>query len=61
MAENVIVKKTYSFAVRVVKFYWEMQERKKDYVISKQLLKSGTNRSECGRGTRGNFKSRIYS
>lgn len=42
MTENVIVTKTYSFAVRVVKFCFEMQDKKREYVISRQLLKSGT-------------------
>ena len=42
MKENIIVAKTYSFAVRVVKFCFEMQDKRKEYVISRQLLKSGT-------------------
>ncbi len=42
MAENVIVTKSYSFAVKVVQFCFEMQENKREYVISRQLLKSGT-------------------
>jgi four helix bundle protein len=42
MTDNVIVTKTYSFAVRVVKFCIEMQDKKKEYVLSRQLLKSGT-------------------
>jgi len=42
MVENIIVTKTYSFAVRIVKFCFEMQDKKKEYVISRQLLKSGT-------------------
>jgi four helix bundle protein len=42
MTENVIVTKTYSFAVGVVKFCFELQDNKKEYVLSRQLLKSGT-------------------
>lgn len=42
MSENIIVSKSYSFAVRIVKFCFEMQENKKEYILSKQLLKSGT-------------------
>lgn len=42
MTENVIVTKSYSFAVSVVKFCFEMQDKKREYVISRQLLKSGT-------------------
>ena len=42
MKENLIVSKTYSFAVSVVKFCFEMKDNKHEYVISHQLLKSGT-------------------
>lgn len=42
MTENVIVDKTYSFAVRIVRLCFEIQEHKKEYILSRQLLKSGT-------------------
>ena len=42
MKENVIVTKTYSFAVRIVKYCYEIQKEKREYIISRQLLKSGT-------------------
>lgn len=42
MGENVIVSKSFDFAVKIVKFSFQMQESKKEYVISRQLLKSGT-------------------
>jgi len=42
MAENVIVVKSYNFAINVVKFCFEMQGKIKEYVLSRQLLKSGT-------------------
>jgi four helix bundle protein len=42
MRENVIVTKSYAFAVKVVKFSFEMQRNKREFVISRQLLKSGT-------------------
>lgn len=42
MIENVIVTKTYSFAVKIVRFCFEMQEHKREYVLSHQLLKCGT-------------------
>lgn len=42
MKENIIVTKSYSFAVAVVKFCFELQEKKKEFVLSRQLLKSGT-------------------
>ena len=42
MTENVILAKSYSFAVKIVKFCIEIQNTKKEYVLSRQLLKSGT-------------------
>ena len=42
MKENVIVKKSFAFSVRVVNLYRYLSEQKKEYVISKQIYKSGT-------------------
>ncbi|NSW44634.1 MAG: four helix bundle protein [Bacteroidales bacterium] len=42
MTENVIKNKSFAFAIRVVKLYQFLCETKKEYVISKQLLRSGT-------------------
>ena len=42
MSENVVREKSMSFAVRIVKLYQYLSEEKKEYVISKQLLRSGT-------------------
>lgn len=40
--ENVVKNKSFAFAVRVVKLYQFLCEQKKEFVLSKQLLKSGT-------------------
>ena len=40
--ENVIETKSKEFAIRVVKLTRFLQEEKKEFVISKQLLRSGT-------------------
>ena len=40
--ENVLVEKSLSFAVRVVKLYKYLCEEKKEYVMSKQISRSGT-------------------
>ena len=40
--QNIIVVKSKDFAIRIVKLYRYLNENKKEYVISKQLLKSGT-------------------
>ena len=39
---NVVQEKSYAFAVRVVKVSKYLVEEKKEYVLSKQLLRSGT-------------------
>jgi four helix bundle protein len=39
---NVLQQKTYAFAIRVVKAYQYLSDEKKEYVLSKQLLRSGT-------------------
>ncbi len=42
MKENVVKKKSFEFALRIVKMYQFLCERKKEFVLSKQLLRSGT-------------------
>jgi four helix bundle protein len=42
MKENVVKIKSFSFAIRVVKLYQFLCEQKREFVISKQLLRSGT-------------------
>jgi four helix bundle protein len=37
-----VYQKSYAFAVRVVKLYQHLCEQKKEYVLSKQILKCGT-------------------
>lgn len=40
--ENVVLTKSYGFAVRIVKMYQHLSSEKKEYIISKQVLRSGT-------------------
>ena len=40
--ENVIEIKSFNFAVRIVNLYKHLTVTKKEYVLSKQLLRSGT-------------------
>ncbi|NOY49411.1 MAG: four helix bundle protein [Chlorobi bacterium] len=40
--ENVIQDKSYAFAVRIVKVYQYLCTEKKEFVLSKQLVRSGT-------------------
>jgi len=42
ISENVIEKKSYAFAINVVNAYKKLESRS-EYVLSKQLLRSGTN------------------
>ena len=42
MKENIIQDKSFDFAVRIVNLYKYLTENKKEYVLSKQVLRSGT-------------------
>jgi len=42
MKENVLKDKSYAFAIRIVKLAQFLQNEKKEFVLSKQILKSGT-------------------
>lgn len=39
---NIIQEKSYQFAIRIVGLYRILTEQKKEYILSKQLLRSGT-------------------
>ena len=40
--DNIILDKSFSFAIRVVKLYKHLCDDKKEYILSKQLLRCGT-------------------
>ena len=42
MEKNIVVEKSMDFAVRIVKLYNYLCREKNEYVLSKQILKSGT-------------------
>ena len=42
MEENIIVHKSYQFALHIIKLYSFLCKEKQEYVMSKQLLRSGT-------------------
>ncbi len=54
MKENVSAEKSFDFAVRIVNLYKHLSQEKKEYVLSKQLLRCGTsigaNIAEAQRG-----------
>jgi four helix bundle protein len=42
MKENIIKSKSFAFALNIVKLYQYLTDVKKEYILSKQLLRSGT-------------------
>ena len=42
MKENIVKDKSFKFAIRIVKLYQYLQSQKKELILSKQLLRSGT-------------------
>nr|VFK36499.1 MAG: four helix bundle protein [Candidatus Kentron sp. SD]VFK77819.1 MAG: four helix bundle protein [Candidatus Kentron sp. SD] len=40
--DNIIQTKSYAFAVRIVRLYQHLSKEKKEYVLSRQLLRCGT-------------------
>ena len=42
MKDNVVQVKSYAFAVRIVKLRRHLRSEKREYVLSRQLLRSGT-------------------
>jgi four helix bundle protein len=42
MKENIIQQKSFLFAVRIINLYKYLTESKKEFVLSKQILRSGT-------------------
>ena len=42
MKDNIIKSKSFSFAIRIIKLYKYLSEEKREFVLSKQMLRSGT-------------------
>lgn len=42
MKENVLKKKSFDFALRIVKLYQYLKEEKKEFIMNRQLMRSGT-------------------
>jgi four helix bundle protein len=64
MPESVIQRKSFQFALEIIDVYSEMQEQR-EYVLSKQLLRSGTsigaNVEEASGGqSRKDFLAKMY-
>ena len=62
MRENVIVEKSKRFAVRVVRLYQYLCKEKKEFVLSKQVLRSGTSiGANVKEAVRGQSRADFYS
>ena len=60
--ENIIVIKSKAFAIRIVKLSKYLNENKKEYVLSKQILKSGTSiGANVKEAIRGQSKADFYA
>ncbi len=42
MKDNIIQEKSFDFAIRIVNLYRYLKNEKREYVLSKQMLRSGT-------------------
>jgi four helix bundle protein len=43
MSENIVLDKSYKFALHIVDLYRKLTEEKREYILSKSLLSDGTN------------------
>lgn len=66
MSENIVFEKSKTFAIRIVKLYNHLIDSKNEYVMSKQLLRSGTSiganiaEAECGISKKDFFGKDVY-
>ncbi len=62
MKDNIIVDKSKVFAVRVIRLYQYLKKEKAEYVLSKQLLRSGTSiGANVKEAIRGQSKADFYA
>ena len=60
--ENVIVEKSKSFALRIIRLYPYLCSEKSEYILSKQLLRSGTSiGANVKEAIRGQSKADFYA
>lgn len=62
--ENIVQTKSYAFAVRIVRLYQHLSVKKKEFVLSKQVLRSGTSiganvEEAIGRQSRADFVAKL--
>lgn len=62
MKENAILEKSKAFSLRIIRLYYYLCNEKKEYIISKQLFRSGTSIGANAReATRGQTSPMFYS
>lgn len=42
MKQNIVKEKSFAFAIRIINLYKQLTEKNKEYVLSKQMLRSRT-------------------
>ena len=56
--DNFILDKSKAFAIRIINLYKHLNEEKREYILSKQLLRSGTSiGANCREAARGQSKA----
>ena len=65
MHDNIVLEKSKDFAIRIIKLYQFLTDKKHEYVISKQIVRSGTsigaNLSEAMYGvSRNDFIAKVF-
>lgn len=56
--DNLILDKSKAFAIRIINLYKHLNEEKREYILSKQLLRSGTSiGANCREAARGQSKA----
>lgn len=62
MGSNVVLDKSKAFALRIIKLYQYLTQEKHEFILSKQLLRSGTSIGANTReASRGQSKPDFYS
>ena len=65
MKESIIGEKSKNFAIKIIKLYKILSDTKHEYVLSKQILKSGTSiganvrEAQCGQ-SKADFYAKMY-
>ena len=59
--ENIVVDKSKTFALRIIRLYQYLSNEKREFVLSKQILRSGTSIGANVEAIRGQSKSDFYA